>query len=198
MGWCWLRPAGRFAGLCPAGRFAQVRLERAVWSGAPTGLCRVYSLTLALRAALQAFTALRLCRPGGRVTSFGAKEVTKKAWPVSVRRPRARQAAWPGRLRTCVPHSSPQSASMQIAPMQPATLGAPPMAKIKTKAKSALIRRCAPPSPGGRRERRHATLRCRRKRACSRTILKPLSIRERGWGEGGSSPSEARQAGQMA
>ena len=27
--------------------------------------CREYSLALALRAALQAFTALRLCRPGG-------------------------------------------------------------------------------------------------------------------------------------
>ena len=43
--------------------------QRSVVAGSIV-FCRVYSLALALRAALQAFTALRLCRPGGRFAGF--------------------------------------------------------------------------------------------------------------------------------
>src|SRR5690606_12525654 len=66
---------------------------------------------------LAAFTALRLCRPGGRVTFFDAKKVTKETGLCQREVPLIGGLARTGTAADAHPRSSPCEASMPRIPV---------------------------------------------------------------------------------
>src|SRR5690606_11043349 len=124
-------------------------------------LCRVYSRALALRAALQALTALRLCRPGGRVTFFDAKKVTKETGLCQREVPLIGGLARTGTAADAHPRSSPCEASWLACLCQPTNQGALPMAVSQTQDQNRSPARQAPTA---------VPLSCR-SLPCRRTVL---------------------------
>src|SRR5690606_12503015 len=90
-------------------------------------------------------------RPDSRVTFFDAKKVTKETGLRRHESPLVGTLARTGTAADAHQRSSPCEASCLASLRQSTNQGVTTMAGVKVK--SALIRRCAPPSPRGRRVR---------------------------------------------
>src|SRR5690606_13609973 len=136
-------PAGRFAGFRPADG-----LPGLLAGARPSG-------------RLAAFTALRLCRPGGRVTFFDAKKVTKETGLCQREVPLIGGLARTGTAADAHPRSSPCEASCLASLCQPTNQGALPMAVSQTQDQNRSPARQAPTA---------VPLSCR-SLPCRRTVL---------------------------